>query len=70
MLYGELAEYYDLIYSFKDYKKESVRIKALVSKYKRSEGRELLDVAFLATDQALELCRWVIHCGYGGELVV
>lgn len=45
VLYGELSKYYDLIYSFKDYKKEAVRIKALVSKYKKSEGKELLDVA-------------------------
>lgn len=45
VLYGDLARYYDLIYSFKDYKKEVVRIKALVSKYKKSEGKELLDVA-------------------------
>ena len=45
VLYGELAKYYDLIYSFKDYKKESARIKALISKYKRSKGKELLDVA-------------------------
>jgi ubiquinone/menaquinone biosynthesis C-methylase UbiE len=45
VLYGELAKYYDLIYSFKDYKKEAVRIKTLVSKYKKSEGKELLDVA-------------------------
>jgi ubiquinone/menaquinone biosynthesis C-methylase UbiE len=45
VLYGELAKYYDLIYSFKDYRKEVVRIKALISKYKKSEGKELLDVA-------------------------
>jgi ubiquinone/menaquinone biosynthesis C-methylase UbiE len=45
MLYGELAKYYDLIYSFKDYKKEAARIIKLVSKCKKSEGRELLDVA-------------------------
>jgi len=45
VLYGELAKYYDLIYSFKNYKKEAGRIKALVSKYKKSEGKELLDVA-------------------------
>jgi ubiquinone/menaquinone biosynthesis C-methylase UbiE len=45
MLYRELAKYYDLIYSFKDYKKEAVRIKALVLKYGKSEGKELLDVA-------------------------
>jgi ubiquinone/menaquinone biosynthesis C-methylase UbiE len=45
VLYRELAKYYDLIYSFKDYKKEAFRIKTLVSKYKKSEGKELLDVA-------------------------
>lgn len=45
VLYRELAEYYDLIYSFKDYRKEAVRIKALVLKYKKSEGKDLLDVA-------------------------
>lgn len=45
LLYRELARYYDLIYSFKDYRKEVVRIKALISKYKKSEGKDLLDVA-------------------------
>jgi SAM-dependent methyltransferase len=45
MLYSELAKYYDLIYSFKNYRKEAVRIKGLVSKYKKSKGNELLDVA-------------------------
>jgi ubiquinone/menaquinone biosynthesis C-methylase UbiE len=45
LLYRELAGYYDLIYSFKDYRKEAVRVKALVSKYKKSEGNQLLDVA-------------------------
>jgi ubiquinone/menaquinone biosynthesis C-methylase UbiE len=45
ILYSELAKCYDLIYSFKNYKKEAARIKSLVSKYKESEGNELLDVA-------------------------
>jgi ubiquinone/menaquinone biosynthesis C-methylase UbiE len=45
MLYSELAKYYDLIYSFKNYRKEAFRIKGLVSKYKESKGNELLDVA-------------------------
>lgn len=44
-LYGELARYYDLLYSFKNYEKEAARIKALISKYKKSEGNKLLDVA-------------------------
>lgn len=45
LLYKELAKYYDLIYAFKDYKKETAQIRKLVSKYKKSKGRELLDVA-------------------------
>jgi ubiquinone/menaquinone biosynthesis C-methylase UbiE len=45
VLYKELAKYYDLVYTFKDYKKEAARIRTLVSKYKKSEGKELLDVA-------------------------
>tara|TARA_Y100000310_G_scaffold345665_1_gene467946 strand:- start:5741 stop:6463 length:723 start_codon:yes stop_codon:yes gene_type:complete len=45
LFYRELAKYYDLIYSKKDYKKESDKIKKLILKYKKSKGRELLDVA-------------------------
>ena len=45
MLYKELGKYYDLIYSWKDYKKEAIHIKKLISKYKKSKGNELLDVA-------------------------
>lgn len=45
ILYRELARYYDLIYSFKAYKKEAEQIKRFVKKYKKSEGKELLDVA-------------------------
>ena len=45
MLYRELAKYYDLIYHWKDYKKDADKIKRLISKYKKSDGNELLDVA-------------------------
>ena len=44
IMYKELAKYYDLIYSWKDYKKEIKIIKRLISKYKKSKGKELLDV--------------------------
>lgn len=44
MLYRDLAKYYDLIYSWKDYKKEANQIKKLISKYKKSDGKELLEV--------------------------
>ena len=42
--YGELAKYYDLLYSWKDYDKESRTITELVRRYKTSEGNSLLDV--------------------------
>ncbi|MFX0073926.1 MAG: class I SAM-dependent DNA methyltransferase [Candidatus Hermodarchaeota archaeon] len=43
-MYKELAEYYDLIYHWKDYKIEADAIKELIDKYKRSDGNKLLDV--------------------------
>jgi len=44
-MYNEFADIYDLIYSFKDYKKEVKKIKKLIKKYKSTDGSELLDVA-------------------------
>lgn len=44
-MYRELAKYYDLLYSCKDYKAEVTKIKKLISKYKQSDGDSLLDVA-------------------------
>jgi len=45
MLYCDLAQYYDLLYSQKDYAGEAIKLKKLVAKYKQSQGNELLDVA-------------------------
>lgn len=45
ILYKDLARYYDLIYSWKDYEKESYKIVDLVNKFKKSNGNKLLDVA-------------------------
>lgn len=45
MLYHELAKYYDLIYLWKDYKKDIIKIKKLISHHKKSDGNELLDAA-------------------------
>ena len=45
MLYQEIAKYYDLIYHWKDYKKDAYKLKKLISKFKKSDGNELLDVA-------------------------
>jgi len=43
-MYKEVAKFYDLIYQWKDYKKEALRIKELILKYKDSQGIQLLDV--------------------------
>jgi len=45
ILYTDLARYYDLIYSWKDYQKEAAAIRRLIAKYKRSKGNDLLEVA-------------------------
>ena len=45
LLYKNLAKYYDLIYHFKDYNKEAKEIKEIISKHKKSKGKELLEVA-------------------------
>ena len=45
LLYRDLARYYDLIYSQKDYKKEVKYIRALIHRYKKSKGNKLLDIA-------------------------
>jgi ubiquinone/menaquinone biosynthesis C-methylase UbiE len=45
ILYTDLARYYDLIYSWKDYQKEAAAIRGLIAKYKRSKGNDLLEVA-------------------------
>jgi SAM-dependent methyltransferase len=44
-MWGELAKYYDLIYSSKPYEKESEIIHRLIQKTKKTPGSQLLDVA-------------------------
>jgi ubiquinone/menaquinone biosynthesis C-methylase UbiE len=44
-MWNELAVYYDLIYGWKQYEKESARIHTLIRQFKKSPGNELLDVA-------------------------
>lgn len=43
--YKELAKYYDASYHWKDYKKESESVHLLIKKYKKSNGKDLLEVA-------------------------
>ncbi|MCW4045413.1 MAG: class I SAM-dependent methyltransferase [Candidatus Bathyarchaeota archaeon] len=45
LLHGELAKYYDKIYSFKDYLDEAIRLQNLIMKHLESGGNALLDVA-------------------------
>jgi SAM-dependent methyltransferase len=44
-MYEQLADYYDEIYHFKNYQKESEKIESLIQQHKRSSGTNLLDVA-------------------------
>lgn len=44
-MYKLTAKYYDKIYHWKDYGKESEKIKSLIKKYKKSDGNEMLDAA-------------------------
>src|SRR5712692_2007198 len=44
-MYSQLADYYDEIYHFKDYRKEAEKIETLINQYKKSSGNRLLDVA-------------------------
>jgi ubiquinone/menaquinone biosynthesis C-methylase UbiE len=52
-VFAESAEFYDALYSFKDYAAEAAQVHALIEQHKRAPGRTLLDVA----------------CGTGGHLV-
>lgn len=44
-IYSGNAKYYDLIYGGKDYQKEVQILCQLISEYKRSDGKQLLDIA-------------------------
>jgi len=44
LIYADQGHYYDLIYKWKDYKKEVAIIESLIAKFKGSEGKKLLDV--------------------------
>lgn len=44
-VYKSFVKYYDRLYSWKDYKTESEKIREYVKKYKTSRGKEMLDVA-------------------------
>jgi ubiquinone/menaquinone biosynthesis C-methylase UbiE len=60
-LYRNLARYYDLVYNWKDYKKEVNKINELITKFKKSKGKELLEVA-CGTGNHLEYFRKFFSC--------
>ena len=59
--YSNLAPYYDLIYSKKNYEKEASQLKRLIAWYKRSPGNSLLDVA-CGTGRHLSLFKNEFSC--------
>lgn len=44
-MYNKSAAYYDAVYSFKNYERESERLDEIIRRYKKSPGDILLDVA-------------------------
>lgn len=42
-IYSKKSQYYDFIYSWKDYEAESIILKQFIKKFKHSPGNELLD---------------------------
>lgn len=60
-MYKELAKFYDLIYSWKDYDGEASRINELIKKYKISDGNKLLDVG-CGTGKHLEYFKDEFYC--------
>ena len=44
LMYTDYSKFYDLIYSFKDYKKESQILIEYIKKYKKSKGNNLLEL--------------------------
>lgn len=43
--YKDAAKYYDLLFEWKDYGKDTKRLVSVIKKYKKSNGRELLELA-------------------------
>jgi ubiquinone/menaquinone biosynthesis C-methylase UbiE len=61
MLYRDLAPYYDLIYTWKDYAKEAAILKETIDRHKESSGVDLLDVG-CGTGHHLKLLADAFDC--------
>lgn len=55
-MFTKTAEFYDAIYTFKDYETEAQKLHALIEQHKQSQGNSLLDVA-CGTGKHLALLR-------------
>jgi len=44
-MYAEMAQYYDRIYSFKDYAAETEKLIGWIETHRQSDGMKLLDIA-------------------------
>lgn len=60
-MYRELARYYDLLYSSKDYRTDAIKIKKFISRYKKTKGDSLLDVA-CGTGQHIKFLKDSFSC--------
>ncbi|OGL58798.1 hypothetical protein A3H10_04800 [Candidatus Uhrbacteria bacterium RIFCSPLOWO2_12_FULL_46_10] len=61
LFYKRLVKFYDLIYANKNYEREARFVRDLVLKYKKSKGRDLLEVA-CGTGRYLQYLRRWFQC--------
>jgi ubiquinone/menaquinone biosynthesis C-methylase UbiE len=57
-LYGRSAVYYDNIYGFKNYRRESEKLHTFIERRKKAPGNTLLDVACGTGNHLMYLKRW------------
>lgn len=61
LLYKDLAKYYDLLYHWKDYEKESNELIRIIRKNKKSNGKKLLEVA-CGTGRHISYLKYYYNC--------